>query len=67
MLSENKALLAIGTLYYVGLIVIIGGYAAGQASGGAAAGIALWVAAVIIGASGRDKYGAVRTGVDRGR
>lgn len=74
MLPENKALLVIGTLYWVGLFVLIGGYAAAAlaenpslGSGGAAAGIALWIAAVIIGMRGRDRFGAVRTGVDRGR
>ena len=74
MIPENKALLAIGSLYWIGLFVVVAGFAAEKftensaiGSGGMAAGVALWVAALVIGLRGKDRFGKVRTGIDRGR
>lgn len=74
MLPENRALLAAGTLYWVGLFVLFAGFAAAVASenhdlAGVAVGVTavLWIGAVVLGTKAQDRYGKVRTGIDRGR
>jgi FtsH-binding integral membrane protein len=74
MLRENRDLLLIGSLYWMGLFVLVNGFAASALTenGGIAAGtvvvtLIVWAAAIAIGYRGRDRYGKVRSGIDRGR
>jgi hypothetical protein len=74
MLRSNKSLLLIGTLYWVGLGVLVGGIVAGLSLDNpaiqgvsVAAALATWVIGALIGVQGRDRYGKYgRSGWDRG-
>ncbi len=74
MLQENKSLLLIGTLYWVGLGLLLGGIVAGISLDNpviqgvaVAATLATWAVGALIGVQGRDRYGKYgRSGWDRG-
>lgn len=74
MLPENRALLAAGSLYWIGLVVLFAGFSAailsenrGLAGGAVVVAAVLWVVAMVLGTKSQDRYGTVRTGIDRGR
>lgn len=74
MLPENRALLLAGALYWVGLFVLFIGFSAAVGTenhslAGVSAAVAgvIWIAAIVLGTKAQDRYGKVRTGIDRGR
>ena len=74
MLPENRSLLLIGTLYWVGLGLLLGGIVVGLSIDNTtiqgvaiAAALATWAIGALIGVQGRDRYGKFgRSGWDRG-
>lgn len=71
--ADRRSLIA-GTMYWVGLGILFAAVTVAGlqddrviAAGGFAAAAVLWVVGSLIGAQGQDRFGKLRSGVDRGR
>lgn len=71
--ADRRSLIA-GTIYWLGLAILfaavtVAGFQDDRAiaAAGVAATAVLWIVGSIIGAQGQDRFGKVRTGIDRGK